>query len=172
MTAEDEEKKRRELVRLFGEKAGAELWQTYRDSQARGLVLSGYERDGKIFLTDAKQVTASELKRLKAKGVKELSLEVLEAEPAPKGTGKPGGGPSVEGDIALIEFTRSRGSPELRQVQPDRLYSVPEVARLLRVSEESVRRWARGEGSKALKAYKTGGAWRFRGRDLVRFLER
>lgn len=167
------EDKRAKLIELFGEKEGAELYAKWRASQRKGLVVTGYEKDGVFVAKDAKEVTEDEIEELKRKGVKSLSLTFGEGERAePRARGKPGGKPSVEGDIAVIELVRSQGSPELRQVQPDRLYDVPEVARILHVSEESVRRWARGEGSKSLKAYKTGGAWRFRGRDLLRFLER
>jgi len=56
-------------------------------------------------------------------------------------------------------------------MEPDRVYTVPEVADLLRVGQETVRRWLRrGE----LQGFMLGGTklgYRVRGAEILRFLE-
>lgn len=57
--------------------------------------------------------------------------------------------------------------PELEQPQPMKVYTVAEAAKILKVSQETVRRWAR---SGKLKGINPGKGWRFTDKDIRRFL--
>ena len=57
---------------------------------------------------------------------------------------------------------------EMREIDDDMLYSPEEVARLLRVAEDTVRSWLR---KRALRGIKAGKLWRIRGSEVRRFLD-
>lgn len=57
---------------------------------------------------------------------------------------------------------------EMREIDDEMLYSPEEVARLLRVAEDTVRSWLR---KCTLRGIKVGKLWRIRGSEVRRFLD-
>jgi DNA binding domain, excisionase family len=74
---------------------------------------------------------------------------------------------TFEDSLEAVTVTRAKSLVGL--VEPTALYSAGELARVLQVSEKTIRRWLRASDLMGVKA---GGQWRIRGSSVLRFLER